>query len=221
MPTRLALTLMLLLAAAPARAEDPPDPLEDVNRRVHAFNGLVRTHLLGPVAAFYVAHTPPAVRGGVAHALANLGEPVSAVAALLAGETDVALNAAMRFGINTTLGWGGVRDAAAERGYAPRPFALADTACSWGVPSGPFLVLPVLGPSSLRDAVAGAASAIALSQVVGSEAVTAWTGGASFAAYAEAHRDIDLAEAFALDPYALNRAVWSQRRAAVCPADRP
>ncbi len=211
--------LLLILLAAPARAETPPDPFEEANRGIHAFNDLLRQHVLGPVASFYVETTPQPVRAGIARALSNLGEPVTAVNALLAGEVEIARNAAMRFGINTVLGYGGVQDAAAERGHAPRPFTLGDAACRWGLPAGPYLVLPVLGPSSLRDAVAQMVTGAALSQAVGSEAVTAWASGLGFTDYAEIHRDLTQAEAFSLDPYALHRAAWSQRRAATCPSD--
>lgn len=211
--------LLLVLMAVPARADAPPDPFEEVNRQVHGFNGFLRRTVLGPAAALYVDHTPQPVRAGVARALANLGEPLTAMNALLAGEVDVAINAVTRFGINLTLGFGGVRDAAAERGHAPHPFSLGDAACRWGVPSGPYLVLPVLGPSSLRDATAQLATGLVLSQAVGSETVTAWASGVGFTDYAEARRDIEQAETFSLDPYALHRAAWSQRRAAACPND--
>jgi phospholipid-binding lipoprotein MlaA len=219
MHRRAVLLAACLLAAAPAAAEVPPDPLEGVNRRIHAFNGLVRSHVLGPVAEFYVGHAPLAVRSGVANALANLGEPVTALSALLAGDLEVARNAALRFGINTTIGLGGVRDSAAERGHAPRAFTLADAACRWGLPSGPFLVLPLAGPSSLRDAVALATSGVALSQLLGADAVSAWAGGVSFVTYAEAHRGLMAAEAGALDPYAMLRSAHLQRRAAACQQD--
>jgi phospholipid-binding lipoprotein MlaA len=209
--------LLLVLMAVPARADAPPDPFEAVNRRVHDFNGFLRRTVLGPAAALYVDYTPQPVRAGLARALVNLGEPLTAVNALLAGEVDIAANAVTRFGINLTLGYGGVRDVEAERGHAPRPFSLGDAACRWGVPSGPYLVLPVLGPSSLRDATAQLATGLALSQAVGSETVTAWASGLGFTDFAEARRDIDQAEAFSLDPYALHRSVWSQRRAATCP----
>lgn len=214
----LALVVVLTLAAGPALAMQ--DPLEPANRRIHAFNQAARTWVLAPVAEFYSTHVPPPLRAGAARALANLGEPVTAVAALAAGETGLAANAAWRFGINTTLGLGGVRDAAAARGLAAQPFSLADAACRWGVPAGPYLVLPILGPATLRDAAAQAVSAAALAQLLGSDALLAWGSADALAAYVAAHPALERLEAESLDSYAALRSVTLQRRAAACPVDR-
>ncbi len=150
----LALALLALALAAPAaRAAAPDDPLEGVNRRVHAFNRLAQAHVLGPAAGLYRARTSPGFGRGVGNVLAALREPVTALSGLAAGDLALARTAAARFAINATLGRGGLRDRAAELGHAPRPaFTPADALCAWGVPSGPFLVLPLLGPSTLRDA---------------------------------------------------------------------
>lgn len=214
----LALAAALTLAATPALAAD--DPLEGANRRIHAFNEVVRVQVLAPLAGLYVAHVPRPVRDGAARALANLGEPVTAAAALAAGETGIAANAALRFGINLTMGLGGIRDAAAERGRAPRPFSLADAACRWGVPAGPYLVLPVLGPSTLRDAAAQTISAAALVQLLGSDAMLAWSGAEALTGYAALHVALERVAADSLDPYAVLRSAYLQRRAAACPGDR-
>jgi phospholipid-binding lipoprotein MlaA len=211
------IVLAALLAAAPAQAA--PDPLEGVNRRIHAFNQLVRAHVLGPAAETYVAATSPGFRAGLGNALANLGEPISALSSVAAGEFERAANAAMRFGINTTLGLGGVRDAAAGMGFPRQPFAPADAACSWGVPSGPYLVLPLLGPSTLRDAAAAMATGAALSQAIGPEALLGWQSGEMFVGYAAIHAELQRIEATALDAYAVHRSIFLQRRAAVCPGD--
>ncbi len=208
----------LVLTAAPARAER--DPFEEVNRRIHAFNQEARAQVLGPLAEAYTARVPPDVQRGIARAFANLGEPVTALSGLAAGDLEVAARAATRFGINATLGLGGVRDPAAAMGWPARPFSVADAVCAWGVPSGPFLMLPLLGPSTLRDASAMAASGIALSQALGPEVVLAWRGGDAFVGYAGMHRDLAAQEERALDAYAVLRSAHLQRRAAACPADR-
>ncbi len=215
----IALAATLTLAAAPALAAQ--DPLEAANRRIHAFNQVARAWVLAPVAQAYATHVPQPVRDGAARALANLGEPVTAAAALVAGETGIAAHAAWRFGINTTLGLGGLRDAAAARGLAPRSFTLADAACRWGVPAGPYLVLPLLGPATLRDAAAQALTAAALAQVLGSDAVLAWGSADAMAAYIAAHPSLERLDAESLDAYAALRSVTLQRRAAACPVDRP
>ncbi|WP_170979350.1 VacJ family lipoprotein [Roseomonas sp. HF4] len=213
-----ALGLFLMLAAVPVQAA--PDPLEPLNRRVHALNRVMQSWVLTPAAEAYVAVTPPGVRRGIGNALANLGEPVSALSGLAAGQLGIAANAMLRFGINTTLGLGGAQDAATGLGFPRRPFAMTDALCSWGVPSGPFLVLPVLGPSTLRDAGATIATHAALAQALGTELVAGWRAGDLFAGYVEVHADLGAIEAAALDSYALHRSAYLQRRAASCPADR-
>lgn len=214
------LPLMMLALGLAAPAQAAPDPLEPVNRRIHALNRLLQAHVLGPVAEAYVDYTPPAVRDGVANALANLGEPITAVSSIAAGDLPRAGNAALRFGINTTLGLGGVADAAASLGFPRRPMATADAVCSWGVPSGPYLVLPLIGPSTLRDAGAMVATSAALSQLVGTEAFLGWRSGDLFTTYAAFHAELQQVDAQALDSYAVHRSAFLQRRAATCPADR-
>lgn len=216
---RAALAGLAMAAVASPALANGGDPLERVNRYTHGFNAVLRSHLLTPAARLYVEQVPVDVRQGIGQALSNLGEPVTALAGLAGGEFGIAGNALQRFGINTVLGYGGVRDVAAERGLAPRPFALADAACGWGLPSGPYLVLPVLGPSTLRDAAAAFATGLALSQALGAEAVLGWQAGSSFHGYAEIHRDLDAADAQALDPYAMQRSAHLQRRARACPGD--
>lgn len=216
-PTLLALG-MLTFAATPARATW--DPLEAVNRRVHAANAAMQAHLLGPAADLYLSATSPGFRRGVGNVLGTLGEPMTAVNALAAWDLDAAANAAARFGINATLGWGGLRDRAAELGWAPRPVNLGDALCRWGVPAGPYLVLPVLGPSTLRDGVARAATGAALAGVFGTDVVTAWGAADGFHAYAGSHRELTQLEAGSLDLYAALRSVHAQRRALACPVDR-
>ncbi len=217
---RLVFCAALLLVAVPAPARAADDPLEAVNRRVHAFNQFMRTHTLGPLAEAYHTITTPGVRHGVSQALANLSEPITAVSSLAAGEFDAALNAVIRFGINSTIGLGGVRDSAGERGYPRRPFSVADALCSWGVPSGPFLVLPMLGPSTLRDAGALLATTATLSQVIPPELVIAWSSGDMFVGYARLHHDLGRVDAESLDSYAVYRSAYLQRRAGLCVTDR-
>jgi phospholipid-binding lipoprotein MlaA len=213
----LALSAAVLWAAPAAAAGDPLEPL---NRRIHALNQGLQARLLGPAAELYIASTSPGFRAGLSNALGNLGEPVSAVTSLAVGEFGRAANAALRFGINTTLGLGGINDAATPLGFPPRPLPPADVACRWGVPSGPYLVLPLLGPSTLRDAGAVAATGAALSQLVGPEVFLPWRAGDLFTGYAGIHAELRRIEAEALDSYALHRSAYLQRRAAACAVDR-
>ncbi len=208
---------LVLLAAGPVLAAD--DPFEGANRRVHAVNLALHSHVFGPLATLYSAHTPPAMRQGITQAIANLAEPITAVSATLAGEFGQAGNAAARFAINTTLGLGGTRDAAATLGYARAPMSLGDALCRWGVPSGPFLMLPIFGPSTLRDAAALAVTSTALAQAVGGDALFAWSVTEHFDAYAEQHPMIQRISMESLDPYATFRSAYLQRRATACPGD--
>jgi phospholipid-binding lipoprotein MlaA len=215
-----AVLLAGLFCAIPAFSSTAIDPLENANRQVHAFNREFRSRILDPIVGAYRAVTTPEVRQGIGNAVSNLGEPIVAASALAAGRTEVTLNAAMRFGINLTLGYGGVRDRAAEMGYARRGFGLGDTLCDWGVPSGPFVMLPIFGPSTVRDTGAWLATSAALAQVLGPDAVTAWNAGQSFTLYERLDGELQRAESASLDDYALLRSLHLQRRAASCELDR-
>jgi phospholipid-binding lipoprotein MlaA len=213
----LALCAALLAAATPAAAADP---FEAANRRIHDFNTMIQQHVLSPAAAFYNAQVPPDLRRRIGNAFANLGEPVIAASGLAAGDVGLAANALARFGINVTLGLGGIEDAASPRGYPRRPFGPADAACAWGVPRGPYLVLPLAGPSTVRDAAATLATSAVLIQALGSEVVGTWQAGDAFVGYAAIHRDLGEFDAMALDGYAAQRSAHLQRRALACRVDR-
>lgn len=206
--------------AGPALAHTPDDPFETVNRRIHGFNRVLQDHVLAPAADLYRRVAPPDLRRGVGNAVANLGEPIVAVSGLAAGRVELALNAAARFGINSTLGLGGVHDRATEMGYPRQDFGPADALCGWGVPSGPFLMLPVFGPSTLRDAGAWIATSTMLSQALGSDAVMGWNTGSAFVTYERFQPELDRLQQDSLDGYATYRAVHLQRRAATCEVDR-
>jgi phospholipid-binding lipoprotein MlaA len=211
-------TLLLVLQSAPAHAA--ADPFEAVNRHVHRFNQMMQAHVLQPIADLYVASTTPGTRRAIANAMSNLAEPLNLVNGLVAADMDLAWNAAARFGINSTLGLGGVRDRAAALGFPARPYDLGNAACSWGVPSGPYVVLPLLGPSTLRDATALAATSAALINTLGAESVLAWRGSGAVLLYTEVQHELARIEAQSLDPYAVYRSAYLQRRAALCATDR-
>jgi phospholipid-binding lipoprotein MlaA len=215
----LALAAALLLPAAGVQAAG--DPLEAVNRHVHGFNLRAQRHVLAPAASAWRGWAPAPVREGIGNALANLGEPVTAASALLAGEPRMVATAALRFGINTTLGYGGMRDPASGMGYPRASLGVADALCRWGVPPGPYLVLPLLGPSTLRDAAGGLATSLALSHMLGAEAVAAWGAASGFVDYADWQPQLDRLERNAIDGYAALRSIHAQRRAASCPLDGP
>jgi phospholipid-binding lipoprotein MlaA len=138
--------------AAPLRAQEIPDPLEPVNRAIFGFNLAADEWVLEPVARGYRFVTPEGVRRSVANFLRNLRSPVVFANDLLQGERDRAGVTLGRFMINSTLGVFGLFDAANAFGYSPHHEDLGQTFGVWGIPSGPYLMLPLLGPSSARDA---------------------------------------------------------------------
>ena len=153
-----ALVLALLAgpAANPARAQaDENDPIEPVNRAVFAFNRFLDELLLEPVAELYRLTTPRFVRTGVGNFLDNLRTPVVLANDLLQGEFGRAEKTLGRFMLNTILGFGGLIDVGGKVGMPARHYEdFGQTLAVYGIDEGPYLMLPLLGPSNPRD-VAG------------------------------------------------------------------
>ncbi len=150
------LAAALLSFAADGRAQDAydvNDPLEDVNRAVFEFNQVIDSIILKPVAELYVFVLPEEARHRIANILKNLGEPLNLVNNLAQGKFERAGSTLTRFAINSTIGVGGIFDAATDWGYERTPEDFGQTLASWGLGEGPFLMLPLLGPSNPRDAV--------------------------------------------------------------------
>jgi len=147
-------TVLLLCALVnPAWAgSDDKDPWEGFNRKIFAFNNLVDRVILRPVAVTYQKLTPQPVQRGVGNAFRNILELPSAVNALLQAKPKAAGQDAGRFIVNTTLGLGGLFDVATPLGLEGRDQEdFGQTLAVWGVKQGPYLMLPLLGPSSARD----------------------------------------------------------------------
>lgn len=133
---------------------DARDPFEPFNRGVYAFNQGLDEAVLKPVATVYKEVTPPLVRTGVGNFLGNLEDAWSAVNSLLQGKLRHAVDNFFRFGVNSTFGLFGVLDVAGEMQIDRHAEDFGQTLGKWGFGPGPYLVLPVLGPSSIRDAAA-------------------------------------------------------------------
>ncbi len=131
----------------------PADPLEGFNRAAFGVNDAVDSAVLKPVAKAYVAVTPSAARAGVSNAFSNIGEVGTAVNNLLQGKPGDALSDVGRLLINSTLGILGLWDVATPMGLAKNNEDFGQTLGKWGVGSGPYLVLPFSGPSTVRDSV--------------------------------------------------------------------
>lgn len=149
-------TLLVVLAGLTGCASGPnlhpQDPLEPLNRGVYRFNEGVDQAVLKPVAMTYQKSVPTPVRIGVQNFFANLRDLWSAVNATVQLKPQNAVENFMRFNVNTLLGLGGVIDIATEMDIPKTPLDFGHTLGHWGVPAGPYVVLPLLGPSSVRDA---------------------------------------------------------------------
>ena len=150
--TQAADTSVVPLSSTAEQTVNPADPWEGFNRRMFAANDFLDQTVLIPFAKAYRATTPKAGRRGLRRFLSNLGTPVTLVNDVFQGEFGRAGDTAGRFLINSTIGFGGIADPAAQMGIENHSEDFGQTLAVWGVPSGPYLVLPFLGPSSPRDA---------------------------------------------------------------------
>lgn len=134
-------------------ADEVNDPLEPVNRYIFEVNFFLDEFVLKPIAWWYRAALPDPVQNGVNNVLQNMRTPWSFANDLMQGETDRAGISAARFGINTTLGVLGIFEVAEGMGFPEHDEDFGQTMAVWGVPEGPYLVLPIFGPSNPRDAI--------------------------------------------------------------------
>jgi phospholipid-binding lipoprotein MlaA len=148
----LSLVLLTLLgcAAAPAK-KDPRDPWERLNRTTYKFTDTVDKAVLRPVAHGYQNVTPKFVRTGVSNFMDNLGYPLVIVNDLLQARFKTFARDTGRLLINTTLGIGGLLDPATPAGLERTENDFGLTFGRWGAPKGPYFVIPLLGPSDVRD----------------------------------------------------------------------
>jgi phospholipid-binding lipoprotein MlaA len=130
------------------------DPLEGYNRAMFGFNEGLDAAVLKPVATGYRAVLPSFVRNGVDNVFGNLGDVWSAANQYLQGKLQAGVEMSMRVLVNSTLGLGGVLDIASEAQLPRRSEDFGQTLGRWGVGPGPYVVLPLLGPSTLRDTAA-------------------------------------------------------------------
>lgn len=196
------------------------DPLEPTNRVFYAVNNGLDTVILRPAAQAYRFVLPEDVRQSVHNVLANLGSPVLLANDIMEGKPRRAGDTTMRFLINSTAGVLGIFDVATKWGFKDHDGDFGMTMANWGVPEGPFLFLPVLGPTDPRDA-AGFGVDIALDPftwvgVPGSTGLTAfkWTryGLNAIDARERVLDPIDQIKKTALDPYATFRSLYRQHR---------
>lgn len=152
----LVVLLALLLGGCAATGEppverEPHDPLERINRVTFSFNMTVDRIILEPVASAYDDYVPSPARTGIGNFLDNLTYPIVAVNSFLQGEVTDGLEDVQRFVFNSTFGVFGLIDIATPLGIERRERDFGTTLARWGVAQGPYVVLPFLGPSTVRD----------------------------------------------------------------------
>jgi len=147
----LLLCVVVLGGCATAGKRNPADPLEPANRDVWALNQGIDRAALRPAATIYHENLPTWVQNCVSNFFANLSSPRTVVHSLLQGKPGEAGQETLRFFLNTTLGIGGLFDPAADANLPRHNEDLGQTLGAWGVPPGPFLMMPLLGPTTLRD----------------------------------------------------------------------
>ena len=143
--------LLILLLSFPIFGEDIDDPLEDLNRDIFIFNEKLDEKLLKPAALTYRKVTPQFARTGVTNFFNNLEEIDTTINQVLQGEIKYAFNDASRFVINSTIGLLGLIDVASKMGLERHEEDFGQTLGVWGFNSGPYIMIPFLGPSNPRD----------------------------------------------------------------------
>lgn len=209
-----ALLALLLCGCATTRGATPGDPFERVNRATYRFNDAVDRAVLKPAATGYRNHVPRVIRTGVGNVLSHLAFPTTIVNDLLQLKLKDTLVDIGRFAVNSTLGIGGILDPASRFGIPRNDEDFGQTLGRWGVPPGPYLVLPLLGPSSLRDApslYADGQTDLRVQLDLDTESRIALGVLSAIDARAEL-LPLDAALRSAYDPYAFVRDAWRERR---------
>ncbi len=205
---------LLLTGCATTGASTPGDPFERMNRGTHRFNDAVDRAVLKPVATGYRNHVPQLIQTGVDNVLEHLAFPTTIVNDLLQLKIKDTLIDLGRFAVNSTLGIGGLLDPASHFGIPRNDEDFGQTLGRWGVPSGPYLVVPFFGPSSVRDAPSIYADAQTdLRVALDLDATTEWgLAGLSFINRRAELLPFDPSFDAAYDRYAFIRDAWLQRR---------
>lgn len=201
----------LLVGCATAQR---PDPLEPMNRKVFAFNEAVDTAVLKPAAQVYQAVLPSPVQLMVSNFFGNVKDAWSAVNLFLQGRFADGFSDVMRFGTNTVFGFAGVMDIATELGFERHGEDFGQTLGRWGVPTGAYIVWPILGPSTVRDSIGLPVDMKATPEVVVSVSLTrnTMTGLRLVSTRAGLLSATSLIDDIALDKYAFVRNAYLQRR---------
>lgn len=209
----------LLLAGCATRgapvATEPNDPFERVNRVVFSFNDLGDRYVLRPVAVGYERGLPVQIRSGVRNVFSNLLYPVTIANAFLQGKMSQTGRDGARFLVNSTIGLAGIFDPATRIGLVENDEDFGQTLGVWGVREGPYLVIPIFGPSTVRDGIGSLVDAPLTPFVaIGGDDTTVQVG--IYALYSVDRRsrllDVDQMVFESYDPYAFVRDTYLQNR---------
>lgn len=206
--------LQACAATAPIAATDPRDPWESTNRKVTGFNDTVDAAVLKPVAQTYAQVVPKLVRTGVHNFFGNLGDVWSLANNAAQLKLRATGDTAMRIGMNTFLGFGGLFDLATDYGIPKHKADFGLTLGHWGVPQGPYVVLPLLGPSTVRDA---AALPVDMQGDLSRQSASSNKRTAALALKLTDTREsllriVDAVKEASLDPYTFTRDAYLQKR---------
>lgn len=202
------------------------DPLEGWNRGVYGFNNSLDRALVRPLAMTYRRALPTPARDGVRNVLTNLGAPVVFVNDVLQVRPTPAVKTAFRFAVNSTVGVLGLFDVASPMGVPKHKADFGQTMGRYGVGPGPYIFLPLLGPSSLRDTVGfvvnTALDPVSYARFDGDvPAKISVIALNALDARVALDRDIKDLQHTATDPYAATRSIWVQNREAFISGDAP
>lgn len=202
---------------------DPQDPLQPYNRAMFSINRNIDKVVLKPVAIGYRNVTPEPVRRGVSNFFGNLDDVWSTGNDFLQGHVAQGFNGIMRVGVNTVFGVFGLVDIATPLGLYKQPNDFGLTLARWGLGAGPYIVLPILGPSTLRD-TAGTAVDISYAPVLSTTHNVGERNAAETLRLVSRRAALlsttDLLDQIAIDPYLFTRDAYLQRRRAQVSATR-
>lgn len=206
--------LLVLQGCASVKSADARDPWEPMNRSIYQFNDAVDTIALKPAAELYVKVLPSMVRTGVNNFLGNLGDVWSMANSAMQLKGQDTVETFMRINVNTFMGLGGILDVATAMGIEKRREDFGQTLGYWGVQSGPYVMLPLFGPSTLRDALA---FPVDMQGNVTNQLSDQGTRNALLATRlvdmrAGLLKTVDAVKASSLDPYSFVRDAYLQKR---------
>jgi phospholipid-binding lipoprotein MlaA len=190
------------------------DPLESLNRGIHGFNKVLNKTVLAPVSNIYEKTLPSGVRKSVGNSLSNIKEPIYLVNHLLQGKAQDAIHTFWRFFFNSTFGILGIHDFAGTYLNLPKKKnSFEKTLATYCMPHGPYLVLPLYGPSTIRGGIGEAADLMAdpINFTNDSSSITIKSGIAAINYRSKHSQQFDDLENLSADDYSMIKSIYSQR----------